>query len=337
MRLNAKSFGSDFPIFADAFIILRSILDFSSPETMKYCPNCRTQYTDDTLKFCLQDGSPLADAHASEMRTANYGEAETVISNRPPSRISIDYQTAETEIRPPQTTNPAAQIAAPKKSRTALIVALTAFVSLLVLSGIGIGAWLYYKNQRTEIAQNNNSGGSVNAANQNAVKNTNSANVNKKTPSPTPKNSPNTNAADILNANAAQLPPAQIAQIKKEIGAAIDGWKAAGEAQNLDAQMDKYADKVDYYNKKDADIDFVRSDRERAFSQFDSVNMTISNLTITPGADARHATAVFDKEWIFEGEEKTSTGKVKTQLQFENDGGEWLIVGEKDLKLYYKD
>ena len=305
---------------------------------MKYCPNCRTQYTDDTLKFCLQDGSPLVEANVSEIKTADYGETETIVSNRQPSRISIDYQTPSSEIRP-QTANQtfSAPDETPKKSRTALIVAATMLITLIIVSGIGIGAWLYLKNNRTEIAKNNNS--PANSVNQNAVqnasKNANSANDNKKTPSPTPKTSPNTNA-NTSNANVQTLPPARAAEIKKEVGETIDGWKDAGEAQNLDAQIEKYADKVDYYNKKDADIDFIRQDKERAFSQYDSVSLKISNLTVTPDATGKRATAIFDKEWDFEGEEKSSSGKVKTQLLLENKSGEWLITSEQDVKLYYK-
>ena len=44
---------------------------------MKQCPQCRTTYTDDTLKFCLADGTFL-----SEM-----GEEETAV--RPAVRVDI--------------------------------------------------------------------------------------------------------------------------------------------------------------------------------------------------------------------------------------------------------
>src|SRR5437016_10320110 len=33
---------------------------------MKRCPKCNRQYTDETLRFCLEDGSPLFSAHDSE-------------------------------------------------------------------------------------------------------------------------------------------------------------------------------------------------------------------------------------------------------------------------------
>ena len=56
---------------------------------MKQCPKCRTNYADDTLRFCLEDGTPLIDL----------GEDPTVV--RPGNRESYD-----TEILPANNTTP---------------------------------------------------------------------------------------------------------------------------------------------------------------------------------------------------------------------------------------
>ncbi len=58
-------------------------------------------------------------------------------------------------------------------------------------------------------------------------------------------------------------------------------------------------------------------------------------MKVTPDASGEKATAVFDKEWNFEGAEKYSAGKVQQQLTLGKIGGRWLITGEKDLKTYY--
>ncbi len=79
--------------------------------------------------------------------------------------------------------------------------------------------------------------------------------------------------------------------------------------------MNLYAGTVDYYNRKGIGAGSIRSDKQRAFNDFDSIEMNISNLSITPDASGERATAVFDKEWVFEGEEKYSAGKVQSQLQ----------------------
>ena len=49
---------------------------------MKYCPSCQTNYADDTLTFCLQDGTELKRASDSQMPTVILGELETLISSK---------------------------------------------------------------------------------------------------------------------------------------------------------------------------------------------------------------------------------------------------------------
>ncbi len=297
---------------------------------MKYCPQCQTQYSDETLKFCLQDGTPLAEISSPQLNTANYDEAETVISSRPTNRGSGSYQNSYETNRQSPNVAPANYADEPKKSRTGLIVGLT-MLAMLAVFGIGTGVWFLTRNNQPEIVKNINV--TANTANQNAVKNNNqTVNQVAKTPSPTPKTATNSFALG----NTESLSAAETATIKKEVGAAIDGWKSAAEALNLDALMEKYGGKIDYYNKKGVSFETVRADKEKAFEKYDSIEFNVSNLAVTPAADGKHATAVFDKEWNFVSEEDASSGKVKSELQLENLDNKWVIVGEKDLKLYYK-
>ena len=101
---------------------------------MKHCPNCRTRYTDDTLRFCLQDGTPLA-ADAEQLPpTVAFGEAETetVISPRQVERLPVDapqnYQTNRLQ-NPEIAHAPTETAALPRKSRTLPVILLTAFVT----------------------------------------------------------------------------------------------------------------------------------------------------------------------------------------------------------------
>jgi hypothetical protein len=98
--------------------------------------------------------------------------------------------------------------------------------------------------------------------------------------------------------------------------------------------MSYYADGNDYYKTRGASREFVRNDKQRAFSMFSSININISNMSVTANADGTRATAVFDKEWVFVGARR-SAGKVLSQIQFRRIDGNWLITGEKDLKVYY--
>jgi len=98
--------------------------------------------------------------------------------------------------------------------------------------------------------------------------------------------------------------------------------------------MDRYAETVDYYNHHSVGRDVVRKDKQRAFSMFNSINVTISNMDVSLGPDGQTAAAAFDKQWVFIGDHRNE-GKVRSQLTFRKVNGEWLITGERDLKVYY--
>lgn len=299
---------------------------------MKYCPNCQTTYTDETLRFCLQDGTQLVEETDadSDMPTVAFDESATIVSQKPPQRV-VRINVPET---PPQDWEQTAQprvveqppvIAASletKKSNTALTV-LATVLGMLVLFG-GLGAWFLLKSRKTEVVVAN-----VNSAPANRPANTNSANVqianvnaNKPAVSPTPLPKPT-------------LKPEAAKAVTNEVTDTVDEWKSASESLDLDWNLDQYADAVDYYKAGRISRSKVRADKQRAFDRFDSINFKISNMQVTPDASGEKATAVFDKEWTFEGADKRSAGKVQQQLTLGKIGGRWLITSEKDLKTYY--
>ena len=296
---------------------------------MKYCPSCQSTYTDDTLQFCLQDGSVLLGVANSE-NPATGGAARTE---------------AETVVRPrvnaPQ--NPAASINAPpaapaaRTSNTGLIIFLTALATLLLVGG-GIGAWYLLQNRDPQVAVNPSNG------NFNKPSNKNSANVNANkaaaniSPSPVAANA-NENENANVNANSSSPTPApriNEERIKSDVSGKVRNWAKALESGDVDSHMSNYANNLDYYyNSTNAGINAVRSDKERAFGSFDQMRMKISNLRVTTDTSGETATAVFDKEWEFEGAESRSKGKAQSQLQLTRIDGAWRITGERDLKVYY--
>ncbi|CAN5727750.1 hypothetical protein BH24ACI2_BH24ACI2_13080 [soil metagenome] len=293
---------------------------------MKYCPSCQTSYTDDTLKFCLQDGTPLVEVSNSRAQIPTIafgeGEAETVISpkSREPIRRVEPLEIENYQREPVQEERITDVHPKTKKSNTALIVALTTLATLLVLGG-AIGAWFYFKDGKTEIAQNTNNKVAVN---QNSVSKNNSnaeisplptASVKISTPTPAPTFNPET--------------------VKNEVSDKIYLWQSATEVGDINGYMNNYADTIDYYNKRGASRSFVQNDKQKAFSKFDNIEINLSNLRVTPDASGENATAVFDKEWRFEGEKNYSAGKVQTQLKLKKINGKWLITSERDLKVYY--
>ena len=286
---------------------------------MKTCPNCHTQYTDDTLRFCLQDGTPLDAARVTAQPTVSLSgqETETVVRanvEAPDSEITQFNGTTNISSHPPE---------AGSGSKTSLVVAATATAMLLLFGIVGIGAWLYLRGN-DDVAKNTK-------ANQNvsALPNMNSNAKVAATPTASPTVVSNKNATT----------PDPTTQIDKqhasrEITQQINDWKSLAESGDLDEYMHHYAETVDYYRKSRASNDFVRKDKQRAFTMFDSISFTVSNMDVSIDDSGVRATAAFDKEWVFEGDHN-STGKVRQQLQFRKINGEWLITGERDVKVYY--
>lgn len=138
---------------------------------MKRCPTCQSTYTDDSLRFCLQDGSKLV--RASEAESAP--EAELTLRDHLPGWPAAD-QAMPTEViearnatptlristpppteavHPRATAEPESKAApAPSSSNSAMKIALIAVTALLATSVVlGIVLW-----RRSSIPAQNSGG-----------------------------------------------------------------------------------------------------------------------------------------------------------------------------------
>jgi hypothetical protein len=266
--------------------------------SMKYCPVCSTSYDDESLNFCLKDGTPLEISGRAEGDTPTVvlGEQETIVRTSP--------------VTPP----PYVSTQPRKKSNTVLIVLLTVFILLFFLALAAAG--LFYWQMR--------SGQTANNSNQ------------KISPSPTPSVKPSPTASPTASPARSPVSDDELDQVKDDVKKKLELWKSLGEARDLESNLKNYADHVDYYNAKNVTRDFIAKDKRRASEIYDTFNIDLKNINITPDPGGDKATVVFDKEWEFSGPEKSSSGKVQQQLKLEKISGEWLITSEKDLKLYYK-
>ncbi len=108
---------------------------------MKYCPSCQTTYADESLRFCLQDGTGLRELSENPpLPTVDWSEKETVVRQNP--------VTAGWEQKSRITEGAAVQPDA-KKSNTLMTITLTALVMCLVFGGIGFG-WLLFGGKGSE-------------------------------------------------------------------------------------------------------------------------------------------------------------------------------------------
>ncbi|HSK74377.1 MAG TPA: hypothetical protein VK892_21940 [Pyrinomonadaceae bacterium] len=290
---------------------------------MKICPNCQNKYTDDTLQFCLQDGTPLVNSQSRISGFDDADDAETRVRNSQ-EPMHFDLRDSQRNL-PPQVVPIPSQT---KESSSILVVLLTTLITILLFGG-GIAAWFYLKNGKNESAQKANpSAQNRRTVNANLDANTNAAIF------PLPENSekPNSKSKEEPISPPPNFNPEEERENVKDT---INSWKSLTESRNIAGYMRSYADRVDYYRSSNASRDFVRQDKERAFADFDSIDIDINNLQVTFGSDGATAIAEFDKKWEFEGEEKYSAGKVRQQLQLRKVGNQWLITGERDLRVYY--
>ncbi|MEP7212898.1 MAG: hypothetical protein ABI791_07475 [Acidobacteriota bacterium] len=280
---------------------------------MKRCPACRSQYTDDTLQYCLQDGTPLEAFIQEADDEAWHSEAfeeETVVSERRVPTPPVKSRAGDAS---------SLHIDPKRKSRTGLIVFVTAVGTLLALGILGAG-FLILSRGRQDASRNSTN---VNVAIAKSPDPTPTV-----TPTPTASPSP---ASNSTNADVAPTP--NDAEIGREVTKAIAGWQDASESLDTDSLFERYADTVDYYRNPGASREFVIRDKERAFSMYDSIRFQISNMQIMAGKTPDSAIAEFDKAWVFDGDGH-SEGKVRSRLSLKKVDGRWLINGERDLKVY---
>lgn len=143
---------------------------------MRYCPTCNERFTEDIIKFCTRDGTPLVDESQPEFTALpsessasvdnerdDVGE-ETVIHRRTESRERIVIPTAEQKVRPRTATT---YYPPPPPPNTIKTVILTVIGTLAVL-GFGAGlVWLFQAQPPANLNVN------TNPPNQNTNLNTN--------------------------------------------------------------------------------------------------------------------------------------------------------------------
>lgn len=107
---------------------------------MKYCPTCQITYADDSLRFCLQDGTGLLDySDNAPAPTVDFSEKETVVRQKP---VTSGWQ--ENRV-----TQDARIESETKKSNTFGAIIVTALVMCVLFGGI-IAAWIMFGDNASE-------------------------------------------------------------------------------------------------------------------------------------------------------------------------------------------
>ncbi len=296
---------------------------------MKHCPVCRNQYDDITLSFCLEDGTPLVvekkqstidtisfnvpvtSGKIAESEDWDFEAFDKSLSDDVQNRQSHVWQTLE-NLPPKERVTQAfiapkeanIQIPQPKTFNKIWFAVLPVF---FVLAG-GAGFFFYQEERKVENLNFTSS---------------------PKTEEKARNLSENSNMQTAVEPQAADSE-----KVKSEVTEFVNDWKKSAESRNLADFLGKYAAQVKYFEKENATFADVRGDVQKTFAEFEEIEISISGLKIAATEDGNRATAVFDKEWFFEGKEKIEEGKTHTKLELEKDEGKWKIIGERNLKVY---
>ncbi|MDX6695943.1 MAG: hypothetical protein QOF02_3546 [Blastocatellia bacterium] len=310
---------------------------------MKRCPVCQSVYADDSLRFCLQDGATLESAReqsaSDEFKTLVLPEGSGAGRELPPTEVlppgsqqtARPRQPSPTAQPGPRDTNPVTnqniEGAAPRRSM-ATIVGLTVVGTIVLLALGGLGAWLLLRDKGGDTAQRND--GSLNVNTPRSPYNENSA-------------PPKGNVQPPSNTNAAKLPPptptatptpaTNLSMEETQVRASLSGWLSSFRARDIDEYMAHYADVLDaYYLSRNTGVARVRADKERAFTKYSTIDVSLSNIRVQVEPSGQRAVATFTKTYRLSGPGvNTFEGSGLNRFTFTKIGGRWLITGEEDI------
>lgn len=298
---------------------------------MKYCPVCRSQYSDVTLRFCLQDGTVLqvsGEAKQSTIDTVSFSDpitADNILKTEELNLFAPPNEQGKT-----QKWNPAPPKSALrrepeiKKSKSSAKILLAVFSAVLMIAAVGAGGWFYLKNQTDSSVQVTNPANSAipEIAAQTPPANNSSKAVLDELSEPSDSNSEPSSTSGSEDA-------------KKEIADAVERWRQSIEARKVPDYLSKYAEKADYFDKPAATAAEIRTEAQKMFDTYSDIDINLSNVRVAVDPGGTQATAVFDKEWSYQTQKDLLEGKARTKLRFQKNGKEWKITAEKYQKIYY--
>jgi cell division septation protein DedD len=300
----------------------------------------------------LQDGAALEDARAQssadEFKTLVLPEGAGGGRELPPTEVlnpeaqqtARPRQPSPTAPHSPRDTSPVtgqANTGGAQSRSPAAIVGLTVIATIALLALGGLSAWLLLRDRSADSAQRNDGALNVNAPrsinqnnaqpNSNAPPNSNArppSNANVTTlPSPTPATTPASTPAPNTN------PSVEETQVR----AALSGWLSSFRARDIDEYMAHYAGVLDvYYLAHNASVARVRVDKERAFTKYSTIDVSLSNVRVQVEPSGQRAVATFTKTYRLSGPGvNTFEGSGLNRFTFTKVGGRWLITGEEDI------
>ena len=212
---------------------------------MKQCPTCRQTFDDDTLSFCLSDGS-----HLVPVESTSSNSAPTIMATFPPEHQTA-AQTPSRETTPNDWNsqnqdwpNLALPQPAPVQTKRSPLPWILGIVALLVIGGGVLYFALSSRSSSSSVASSNsNSNSSANAnsntnANSNAHHNANENNSNN-------ENDSNANSNSNANSDGDDSPPTNRNEVLADLSRLEDQWNTANMTGDKETLDDVLADDFD--------------------------------------------------------------------------------------------
>jgi ketosteroid isomerase-like protein len=207
------------------------------------------------------------------------------------------------------------------------MILIAAVPVLLAIVAAGLGGWVYLNGQdKTSVRAVDPSDNST----PEIVQNTPAANTSDSTSKVVLDD-----MSEQTNSNSEPSSTSGSESVKKEIAEAVELWRKAIEARKVPDYLNKYAEKVDYFDKTGVGTAEIRVEAQKMFETYSDIDITLTNVRVAVDPDGTQATAVFDKEWSYETDKDLLEGKAHTKLRFQKNGRDWKIIGEKYQKIYY--
>lgn len=122
---------------------------------------------------------------------------------------------------------------------------------------------------------------------------------------------------------------------ESEVRNTLNGWAASIKNKDMNRHLNYYAQNLaPYYGRKNADINKVRTDMQKAFTKYNTLDIQLNNIEFFPDSSGVRVNVIFDKKFNLHGSTYYE-GMVQQQLWLEKIGGIWRITGQNELKTYY--
>lgn len=151
---------------------------------------------------------------------------------------------------------------------------------------------------------------------------------------------PSPSPGALVKTSGTVLPEAErVAQLRNDLKIFYRGWAETALQANWTDHSKYYAGQVTYYNEGALARTQVVARKRRVFSGLDKYYLKFAGdpqITLIPKSDPPEAQMTFDKQWDLQRGQQRTAGKSLTQIVLRYEKQQWLIVNEKQLKLYHQ-